>query len=116
MGVGINSVIEPSNRTSKSDSGVECLWVGNVPEDPRHTPNVSGVGSMKILALQPRFRLWNQYVLERRPGWRPKPKQRWMRQHYQLVSATPVPYPTDLEKHPFGTNNGVDNPGPKFLP
>ena len=35
--------IEPSNRGSKWDSGVEGLWVGNVSEDPRHTSCVVGV-------------------------------------------------------------------------
>ena len=67
-GFDIGSVLEPSYRASKSDSGVECLWVGNVSEDPRHTPYVIGVCSVnngKILWLQPRFGSLSSYVSER---------------------------------------------------
>ena len=30
----VSSILEPSNNSSKSDGGVERLWVGNASEDP----------------------------------------------------------------------------------
>ena len=32
--VDFDPIIEPSDRSRKSDSGVECLWVSDVTEDP----------------------------------------------------------------------------------
>lgn len=36
----VNSVFEPANGSGKTDSSVERLWIGDVPEDPRDTSNV----------------------------------------------------------------------------
>ena len=79
-GVDVDSVVEPSNLAGESDSGVECLWVCDVSEDPRHTPCVIGVcltDNGEILWLQPWFRLLNLYASKRdRRRWRLAAKER----------------------------------------
>jgi hypothetical protein len=35
--------VEPSNRPCQSDSRLECLWVGDVSDDPRYASRVIGI-------------------------------------------------------------------------
>jgi hypothetical protein len=60
--------VEPSNRPCQSDSRVECLWVGDVSDDPRYASRVIGVcraNNVKVLGLQPWFGFLNLYIPER---------------------------------------------------
>ena len=77
---------------SEFDGGVQCLWVRDVSEDPRHTSYVTLVrstNSVKVLGLQPWCRLMDVYVLER--------------DHRKRLAAeerpdSPVPHPMGPQK------------------